>query len=96
MSLTDQVATVGTINRDELKDKIERGQRFKLVEALPEEDFMEAHLPGALHLPPDQVRELAAQVLPDKDAEIVVYCTARAAMPQRRPPMSPRPWATPM
>jgi rhodanese-related sulfurtransferase len=38
--------------------------------------YHQAHLPGAINLPPAQVRELAAQRLPDKHAEIVVYCAS--------------------
>ena len=63
-----------TINRDELKLKIDRGDEFYLVETLPTETYRHAHLPGAINLPPDRVSELAPSVLPDQSAEIVVYC----------------------
>jgi rhodanese-related sulfurtransferase len=65
---------VKTISRDELSEKITRGERFQLVETLPVQSFHHAHLPGAINLPPDQVQTLAAQLLPDKSADIVVYC----------------------
>jgi rhodanese-related sulfurtransferase len=64
----------GTIDRDELQTKILRGDNFQLVEALPEDEFRGHHLPGAINLPPRQAKELAGQILPDKDADIVVYC----------------------
>jgi rhodanese-related sulfurtransferase len=67
---------IASIRRDELKAKIDRGDPFTLVETLPEPAFRKAHLPGAVNLPPDRVRELASQVLPDKEAEIVVYCSS--------------------
>ena len=67
-------ATVGTISRDELVAKIERGDAFALVETLPEHLYRQAHLPDAINLPPDRVAELAPELLPDKSAEIVVYC----------------------
>lgn len=63
-----------TITQQELKSKIDHGDDFQLVETLPEEKFREAHLPGAVNLPPDRIRQLAAQVLPDRQREIVVYC----------------------
>ena len=47
-----------------------------LAEALPEKYYRDGHLPGARHLPHDQVTELAAQVLPERAAEIVVYCAS--------------------
>ncbi len=63
-----------SIGREELKAKIDRGDDVVLVETLDPEYYEDAHLPGALNLPPDQIGELAPQILPDKDANIVVYC----------------------
>jgi rhodanese-related sulfurtransferase len=65
---------VKTITRAELKEKIDRGDRFTLVETLPEQAFAHAHLPGAINLPPDRVHQMAPELLPDKTADIVVYC----------------------
>ena len=63
-----------TIRREELKAKIDRGDDVVLVETLDPEYYEDAHLPGALNLPPDRIGELAPEILPDKDADIVVYC----------------------
>jgi len=63
-----------TISRDELKQKIDRKDYFFLVETLAPEYFNHTHLPGAINLPPDKVAQLAPQLLPEKKAEIVVYC----------------------
>jgi len=63
-----------SITRDELKQKLDRGEPVTIVEALPEEYYRKAHLPGALLLPHDLVDILAPTLLPDKGAEIVVYC----------------------
>lgn len=65
---------VATITREELKAKLDRKDNFKLVETLPEQTYHHAHLPGAINLPPDQIAVLATSLLPDKSAEIVVYC----------------------
>jgi len=65
---------VATITRDELKGKIDSGDDFRLVETLAPHAYEHAHLPGAVNLPPDRVRELAPKLLPDKGAEVVVYC----------------------
>lgn len=62
------------ISREELKAKIDRGDDFTLVETLAEERYRAAHLPGARNLPPDRIRELAPELLPDRDADIVLYC----------------------
>jgi rhodanese-related sulfurtransferase len=65
-----------TISREELKGKIDRGEFFTLVETLPEVTYHHAHLPGAINLPPDRVNDLAPSLLPDKGAEIIVYCSS--------------------
>jgi rhodanese-related sulfurtransferase len=65
---------VPTIDRTELKAKLDRGEAVTLVEALPEPYYRKAHLPGAINLPHDQVDALAPILLPDKAAPIVVYC----------------------
>ncbi len=67
---------VATISRDELKKKIDNPENFILVETLPEATYHHAHLPGAINMPLDKVRELAPKLLPDKNADIVVYCAS--------------------
>ena len=62
------------ITRDELKAKMNRGEDFVLVDTMPERYYRHSHLPGAINLPADEVGERAPELLPDRDAEIVVYC----------------------
>ena len=62
------------ITREELATKLDRGDNVVLVEALPPMYYEDAHLPGAINMPHDQVDELAPALLPDTSAEIVVYC----------------------
>ena len=64
------------ISRQDLQGKLEGGERPLLVEALGSAYFADAHLPGAINIPPDQVDRLAPRLLSDLDAEIVVYCSA--------------------
>jgi rhodanese-related sulfurtransferase len=59
---------VATIGREELQSKLDRGDGFFLVETLSEEQYRHTHLPGAVNLPPDAVRESAPELLPNKDA----------------------------
>jgi rhodanese-related sulfurtransferase len=64
------------IARTQLQQKLAGTAQPVLVEALPRKYFDAGHLPGARHLPHDQVRTLAPTVLPDLHAEIVVYCAS--------------------
>ena len=68
--------TLGTVTREELQRKIERGEEFVLVDALAPISFAASHLPGAISMPPGTVDERAAKRIPDQDTEVVVYCTS--------------------
>jgi len=62
---------VRTIERDELRQKLARGERMKLVMCLNEWAFRAKHIPGSIHFnTPD---EMLAGL--QKDDEIVVYCS---------------------
>jgi rhodanese-related sulfurtransferase len=60
-----------TIERGELKAKLERGDAFKLVMALTRWAYDAKHIPGSLHF--DSPDALYAAVKPDD--EVVVYCS---------------------
>lgn len=64
------------IDRLTLNQKLQSPAAPTLIEALPEKYWRDWRLPGAKHLPHDQVRQLAPAVLPDRNAEIVVYCAS--------------------
>ena len=63
-----------TITRDELKAGLDAGT-VTAVDALPASYYAQQHLPGALNLVADDVPTRAANVLPDRDAAIVTYCS---------------------
>jgi hypothetical protein len=61
-----------TITREELKEKMDRGDDFFLLEALGGTSYQRAHLPGAIRFK-DTSR--APELLPDRSAQIVAYCS---------------------
>jgi rhodanese-related sulfurtransferase len=65
---------VANIGRDELHAKMDGGDPVVLLEVLAPRYYRHSHLPGALNLPPGKTAEMAPDLLPDKDAEIVLYC----------------------
>lgn len=64
------------ISREELKQKLERGDRFKLVMALGDWHYRAKHIPGSLHFLTRQ--EALAEL--SQDDEIVVYCSSSACI----------------
>jgi rhodanese-related sulfurtransferase len=65
------------VSRDEVKQVIDNKENTILVEALPEKDYREAHIPGAVSLPADKVEELAPKLLKNKDQQIITYCASK-------------------
>lgn len=67
-----------TISRDEIWTRMESGASMTLVEALPEKYYRSGHLPGAINIPLDEIEARAGELLPDRDALVVVYCASLA------------------
>ena len=65
---------VKRISPVELKGKMERGEDFVLVDTMPDMYYRHSQLTGAVNLPVNEIRESAPKLLPDRDAEIIVYC----------------------
>lgn len=66
-----------TISRSELQTNLASGNPPVLLEALPAKYFLEGHLPGARHMPHDEVKALAPTLVPNKASEVVVYCASQ-------------------
>jgi rhodanese-related sulfurtransferase len=69
-------AMTPTITRPQLQARLHDG--LVLVDTLPSSYYAQQHLPGALNLVAEDVDSRAAELLPDKDARIVTYCSNRA------------------
>ena len=69
---------VKEITREELAAKLDRSEEVVMVETLGPKYYEEAHLLGAINIPHTEVDALAPEMLPDKSAQVVVYCSNRA------------------
>jgi rhodanese-related sulfurtransferase len=70
----DAKSRVRETNVEEVKKKIDGGEKFVLVDVREESEFAKDHLPGAIHLGKGIIeRDIEARV-PDLNAEIVLYC----------------------
>ncbi len=67
------------IGREELKEKLDRGDDFKLVMVLNEWAYRAKHIPGSIHV--DTTAE--GLRLLNRDDEIVVYCSDDACIASR-------------
>ena len=59
---------------DAVKKRMDRGDKFLLVDVREESEFAKDHLPGAIHLGKGVIeRDIEARV-PELDTEMVLYC----------------------
>ena len=68
---TDWRSEMRTIERDQLKAKLDGGEDIKLIMALPDWAYRASHIPGSLHF--DNTEQLLSEL--DVDDEIIVYCS---------------------
>ena len=68
------MAELARVSRESLLAKMEGGEEFVLVDALPPMTFAMSHLPGAVNLTPEGCERWAARRIPEKTTEVVVYC----------------------
>ncbi|MDQ6687455.1 MAG: rhodanese-like domain-containing protein [Actinomycetota bacterium] len=66
-----------TISREDLKAGLDTGTVIA-VDALPDSYYAQEHIPGALNLVAHDVPARAAELLPDRNAAIVTYCSNTA------------------
>jgi rhodanese-related sulfurtransferase len=70
----DAKSRVRETDVDAVKKKIDKGEKFQLVDVREESEFANDHLPGAIHLGKGVIeRDIEARI-PDMNAEIVLYC----------------------
>jgi rhodanese-related sulfurtransferase len=72
--VNDAKSRVKETTVDEIKDRLDRGDKFTLVDVREESEFAKDHLPGAIHLGKGIIeRDIEARV-PDPNTELVLYC----------------------
>jgi rhodanese-related sulfurtransferase len=65
---------VKELNVEEVKTKLDRGDKFLLVDVREESEYAQDHLPGALHLGKGIIeRDVEARV-PQLDTPMILYC----------------------
>ncbi len=70
----DAKARVKETTVDEVKRRLDHGDKFLLVDVREESEFAKDHLPGAVHLGKGVIeRDIEARV-PDPKTELVLYC----------------------
>jgi len=70
----DAKTRVRETNVDEVKTRMDRGDRFVLVDVREESEFVKDHLPNAIHMGKGVIERDVEQKVPDLNTPMVLYC----------------------
>ena len=62
------------ITQDEAKKIMDSSEDYILLDVREQSEFDEGHIPGAILIPYTEIDSKAETMLPDKEAQILVYC----------------------
>ena len=66
--------TWGTLTAEEAKARMDSGDPVTVVDVRTATEYADGHIEGALLLPNEEIGTTPPSLLPDKDAEILLYC----------------------
>jgi rhodanese-related sulfurtransferase len=70
----DAKTRVHELTVDQVKSKIDRGDRFQLIDVREESEWAKDHLPQAIHLGRGIIERDIETRVPDHGAELILYC----------------------
>src|SRR4051794_9543628 len=70
----DAKGRVRELTVEQVKAKLDRGEKFHLVDVREESEYAKDHLPGAVHLGKGVIERDVEARIPDTGAEVVLYC----------------------
>ena len=62
------------ITAENAKKIMDSGEEHIILDTREQDEFDEGHIPGAILIPYTEIENKAEEMLPDKDAQILVYC----------------------
>jgi rhodanese-related sulfurtransferase len=75
LKIVDDAKTrVRETNVDEVKSRMDRGDKFVLVDVREESEFAKDHLPNAIHMGKGVIERDVEQKVPDLSTPLVLYC----------------------
>lgn len=75
LKIVDDARTrVRETNVDEVKKRMDRGDKFLLVDVREESEYAKDHLPGATHLGKGVIERDIEERVPELNKEMILYC----------------------
>ncbi|HSS99138.1 MAG TPA: rhodanese-like domain-containing protein, partial [Terriglobales bacterium] len=70
----DAKKRVRETNVDDIKNRMDRSEKFTLVDVREESEYAADHLPGAIHLGKGVIERDVEAKVPDLNTPLVLYC----------------------
>jgi rhodanese-related sulfurtransferase len=70
----DAKARVREVSIDDVKARLDRGDKFVLVDVREESEYAKDHLPGAIHLGKGVIERDIEERVPELNTPVVLYC----------------------
>ena len=75
LNIVDDAKTrIKETNVDEVKKRLDHGEKLTLIDVREESEWNKGHLPNAIHLSKGVIERDIENAIPDKDKELILYC----------------------
>ena len=72
--VNDAKKRVREVSVDDIKGRLNKGDKFLLIDVREESEFAKDHLPGAIHLGKGIIERDIETSVPDTNREMILYC----------------------
>ncbi|MGB7080581.1 MAG: rhodanese-like domain-containing protein, partial [Candidatus Acidiferrales bacterium] len=72
--VNDAKTRVKELDFREVKNRLDAGEKFTLVDVREDNEWARGHIPNAIHLGKGVIERDIEQTIPDKNAPLVLYC----------------------
>jgi rhodanese-related sulfurtransferase len=71
---TAAMAQYPIIDAEQLKSRLLEKQKVVLIDVRPEDEYQQAHIPGAINIRSDRMKEEASRLPKNKTTALIFYC----------------------
>ena len=74
LTATASLAQFPVIDAVQLRSHMRGSQKAVLIDVRPAEEYQQAHIPGAVNIPPEQMKEKSTRLPKNKQTPLIFYC----------------------
>jgi rhodanese-related sulfurtransferase len=62
------------VTAEQVKSRVEGKKKVVVIDSRTPEEYQEGHIPGAVNIPPDQMKTETARLPKDRKTPMIFYC----------------------